>query len=70
MPCEHWVSVAHNGFRESMQPDNLCEEGPGNRTCCIRVTKGDEMRKLGEPVNHSQDDAFSMNFGQVFNEVH
>jgi hypothetical protein len=49
---EHRIMVNDDGQRKPVEADDAVKEGPGHRRGCIGVTEGDEVRVLGEAVNH------------------
>jgi hypothetical protein len=69
MAGEHRVSVADDGRRKPVQPDDAIEEGTGDRGRGVGVAKRDEMRVLGEAVDHREYDEFPTNLGQTLDEV-
>jgi hypothetical protein len=68
--CEHRITVADDGRRKPMEEDDAIEEGPGHGRDCIGMTEGDEVRVLGEAVNHREDDGLAAHIGKDLDEVH
>jgi hypothetical protein len=52
-----------------MKLDDVVEEGFGDRRGGVGVAEGNEVRLLGEPVHHSQDDRLAVDPGKSFDEV-
>ena len=67
---EHRISVAHNGAREAVKPDDLVEEDPGDGHGGVGVADHDEVHVLGEPVDDGEDDQFPANVRETLDEVH
>jgi hypothetical protein len=67
---EHRITVNDDGQRKPVEADDAVKEGPGHRRGCIGVTEGDEVRVLGEAVNHREDDRLAAHLGKALNEVH
>lgn len=51
---EHRIPLAHYGTGQSMEANDLVKEGLGDRRRTVQVAKGDEMRILGEAIDHRQ----------------
>ena len=52
MTSKLWIPVADNRRRKPMQADNAVEEGAGDRSSGVGVAERDEVRVLGEAIDH------------------
>ena len=60
-------------FRSSIllpTADDAGEEGACHRSRSVGMAEGDEVRVLGEAINHREDDGLPAHLGQPFDEVH
>lgn len=46
MSCKHWIAIRDYRLRQSMKPDNLLEECPGDRGSRVGVAQWYEMGEL------------------------
>ena len=53
-----------------MQTNNVVEECTCNRGGRVGMAKGDEVRVLGESVNHRENDGFAADLGQALDKIH
>ena len=55
---------------EDGKPDDAVEEGACHRSSRVGMTEDDEVRVLGEAINHREDDGLAANLRQPLDEVH
>jgi hypothetical protein len=67
---EDWVAVADDRLREAMESHNVHEERLSDGRCRVGVSKGNEVRIFGKPVDNSEDHALTVNFGKGLDEIH
>ena len=53
-----------------MQTNNVVEECTCDRGSGVGLGEGDEVRILGESVDHRENDGFATDLGQPLDEVH
>ena len=53
-----------------METDDALKEGAGDGRGGVGVAERDEVRVLGEAVNHREDDGLAAHFGEALDEVH
>ena len=53
-----------------METHDSFKEGIGNGSNGVGVTEGDEMRILGEAIDHHEDDRLAIDLGQVLDKIH
>jgi len=70
MTGENRVPVADDGRREPMQTNNAVEECTCNRGDRVGMAEGDEVRVLGESINHHENDRFATDLGQALDRIH
>jgi hypothetical protein len=63
------VTIAHNGAGYAVKLDDNVEEEVCDGGCHIGIPQWKEVSIFGKPVDNDEDDRFSMNLGQPFNEV-
>jgi hypothetical protein len=53
-----------------VEPHNAVEEGAGDGRCGVGVAERDEVRVLGEAVDHHEYDGLAAHLGKALDEVH
>ena len=53
-----------------MEAHDAVEEGTGDRSSGVGVAERDEMRILGEAIDHREDDRFAIDLGQALDKIH
>ena len=55
---------------EPMQTNNAVEECTCNRSGGVWMAEGDEVRVLGESVDHRENDGFTADLGRALDKIH
>jgi hypothetical protein len=66
---EDRVPVADNGVRHAMEPDNGVEECPSYERRHVGVVECNEVRILGEAVDHREHHLFAMDAWERLDEI-
>ena len=67
---EDRVTIAHDGARKAMEPDDIVKERPGHGLRGVGMAQGHEVSHLGEPIDDGQNDRLVTHPRKALHEVH